>query len=845
MELRWQVTVFLILAVIVSVLMNPLISVKGEGQEETSLFEDGMEKADPEKGFVLAAENQKLILYFDNRTGGVAIEDKESGELFYSNPLDAMEDPKASDAIKQQLMSPVELVYNIRGKEGDYPMNSYEQAILLDQVAWKPIKDGIRVAMTIGRAEQRVLLPQKIGKASFENNILDRIQSEREKKQMKAFYILASMEENPNAKEDIYTLKTSATDRDRRMLEGYVKSTGYTYEMLQKDYEDIGYESSDTAFPSFHMNIDYILIDNSLTVKLDRDGIVYDDDIFNLISISLLNYFGAGKTGEDGYIFLPDGSGTLIDFNNDGSKKSLLTTRKMYGWDNATTLYERGSHNQEFRLPVFGIKRDGAALLAIIEEGDAVADINGMLGDINHSWNTAYANFTIKNKDRFIEEGAFEQAPWVLYEQTPYRGGISVKYYFLTGHEADYVGMAKTYRNYLVDKGTLSLVDRDENIPFYIDTMGAVDMITRKMGIPVSNQVPITTFDQAQYMMDQLMQKGVRNIKLRYKGWYNGGLFYTAPAKMEVEKVLGGEKGLSELSKKALSLGLEIYPDIDLIQVPSSSMFDGFGPRKDSIRNLFQKIAFCSELQSSSLEYKNTMWFITPSRIPEYYDKFTKAYDKMDIPTISLSTMGQYLNSDFKNNNHINRQKAKDLKQEVLEKASKNYTGIISDYGNAYVFPYIDHLLNLPQGDSSLLISDKQIPFIQIVLHGYISYAGEALNAADDLRYEVLKAIEYGSSPYFKLNYGRNSILKNAGVYDQKNSLHFIDWEGEASMIYEEMNGVLKDVQDKVITDHKELMDGVFMTTYEDNRSIIINYNNETVVVDGATIKPLDFVVEK
>src|SRR5699024_1335257 len=110
------------------------------------------------------------------------------------------------------------------------------------------------------------------------------------------------------------------------------------------------------------------------------------------------------------------------------------------------------------------------------------------------------------NKDRFIEEGAFEQAPWVLYEQTPYRGGISVKYYFLTGHEADYVGMAKTYRNYLVDKGTLSLVDRDENIPFYIDTMGAVDMIKRKMGIPVSNQVPITTFDQAQYMMDQLMQ---------------------------------------------------------------------------------------------------------------------------------------------------------------------------------------------------------------------------------------------------------------------------------------------------------------------------------------------------
>lgn len=845
MKVKLQSVFIITLVVAVLALFNPITTFIVNSEEAPIQKEPvDMQKADPEKGLIAAVENDGLILYFDNKTGGIAVEEKSSGEMFYSNPMNAQEDTKASEAAKQQLMSQVELVYNIKGKEGDLNMNSYTQAILLEQVSWGEVEKGIRVAMTIGRAEQRLLLPQQIGKTSFEENILVNIESAREKKQIEAFYILNAQADVPNANEDVYVLKKSANDRDKRLLEGYIKGAGYTFEMLEADYTTVGFVPDDTAFPSFAMNIDYVLEDNSLSVDLNVGEIIYDKETFNLISLSLLNYFGAGETGEDGYIFLPDGSGTLIGFNNDGTKKTLLTTGKMYGEDSATTLFERGSFKQDFRFPVFGIQRGDSTLLAIIDDGDAVANINGMLGGINHSWNTAYANFTIKNKDRFIEENAFEQAPWIIYEKKAFNGNIGMKYYFLTGDDADYVGMAKIYREYLVNKGTLDKASVNENIPFYMETMGSVDMIVRKLGIPMSTQVPITTFEQAEDMMSQLLDDGVSNIKLRYKGWYNGGIYYTAPSKMKIERVLGGTKGLAKLSKNALAMGAEVYPDVDFVYVATESMFDGFSPHRDSIRNLFQKSSYFAELDLSALEYFNRMWCITPNRIPEYYGKFTKAYDRMDIPSISLSTMGKGLNSDFKNNNQINRQESMDYITGVLNDASESYGNIISDYGNAYVFPYTDHLLNLPEEDSSFLISDKQVPFIQIALHGYISYAGEPLNLANEVRPAMLKAIEYGSGAYFMLNYGENSILKSAGIYNQRSSMHFPDWEDDAVAIYTRMNEALNDVQDQVITNHEEVADQVFRTTYENGKSIIVNYNEQSVTVEEITVEPLDFAIK-
>ncbi|WP_158299211.1 DUF5696 domain-containing protein [Paenibacillus antri] len=805
-------------------------------EEEPAASAPALQPASPEAGLAPAAENDDLILFFDNRTGGIAVEHKASGHRFYSNPLDAAEDPKASDDIKQKLMSQVELLYRTKGKEGEAEMNSYAHAAQLGQVKWGKLPNGMRVEMTLGREEQRLLLPQRITKESFEMFILEKIESERGKRQAQAYYIL-------DEGTGVYSLKTSLNDRDKRVLEGLVQEAGYTYEMLEAEYEKIGYSGDDAAFPYFKLAVDYALEGNGLTAKLRVGDIEYDTERFELVRLSLLGYFGAGKTGEDGYLFLPDGSGTLMRFNNDGSKTTLLTTGKLYGPDRALTQSPRGSFKQEFRAPVFGIKRGDAALLAVIEEGDATAEINGMAGGIVHSWNTAYAAFTIRNKDTYIAENAFEQAPWIVYEKAGYDGDIALRYVFLAGDDANYVGMAKAYRDTLVDRGVLKPASPEAQVPFYLETMGAVEAMTRKWGFPVVSRMAITSFEEAGTMLEELAARGVGSLKLRYTAWYNGGFFHTAPSNMKTEKALGGAAGLRRLSEQASRAGAQVFPDVDFLYVSDNRWFDGFAPKQDSIRTLFQKIGYNAYLNPAELEYENNEWIVDPRKLPGYYESFSKAYRSLGIDAMSLSTLGEGLHSNFKTNRDSNRQQAQGYQTSVLAKASSEYGAIMTDFGNAYTFPYADHILRLPTEDSSFAVADEAVPFLQIALHGYVGYAGEPLNLTNDVRRAVLKTLETGGGVYFKLNAGDNRELKHANLFNERYASSFDEWKEDAASIYAEVDEALRDVQGEPIVDHERLDEDVYRTTFANGKRIVINYRDEAVSVDGATIGPVDYAV--
>lgn len=62
---------------------------------------------------------------------------------------------------------------------------------------------------------------------------------------------------------------------------------------------------------------------------------------------------------------------------------------------------------------------------------------------------------------------------------------------------------------------------------------------------------------------------------------------------------------------------------------------------------------------------------------------------------------------------------------------------------------------------------------------------------------------------------------------------------------YNTVNGVLKEVADQPITAHEELADNVYRTTYGGSTKVIVNYNAESVVIDGQTIPATGFAVVK
>lgn len=803
-----------------------------------------------------AAENDLLKLYFDNKTGGIAVEDKGTGEIFCSSPRNAMEDAKATDEMKNQLSSPILLTYFNRKLKTVTVFDSYKNAILLNQVTWAKLENGIRVNMTLGREETSRLIPEQISAESFDI-LVQRIEENAGSlaaKKVKAFYLFYTWDTADDEQKakypglestDIYSLKTSLNDRDKKTLEEYFKEAGYTYEEMGKEYAALEYESNTESFPCFKLSVDYILNKNSLEVSLDAGKIWYDKSQFYLSSISMLPYFGAGETGKEGYIFLPDGSGTLIGFNNDGSKSTILTRGKTYGYDAAENQTDRGSIKNEFRYPVFGTKTGERAIFGIITDGDAVSGINCELGNISHSYNTSYADFLICRYDQNAGYNTFEQDPWIKYDEHGYNGYISLKYYFLTGENADYVGMAKAYRNYLLDQGTLTPVIADENLPFILETLGTIEKPVRKFGIPTRDHVAATTFNDSYKMLEFFHEKGVSNLLLRYQDWYNGGYEQTAASAMKVEKAIGGRKELKRLGKNAASLGARVVPDVNFLTHYENKRFDGFSPARDGVRTLFQKNGYYPVLITPAQFMAPFYWSVNPRAVLSYFTSFTSDYDMEGISDISLGSTGEVLNSNYNDGDYVSRQDSKNIVVEMLKRAAQKYDNIIVDAGNAYTFGYADYILNLPATDSSYTIAEQSVPFIQIALHGYVQYANTPLNLSSELDKDVLRGIETGSIPYFFLTYDEGSLIKEAYIYEPYYSVDYDTWRERAAKLYHEFNGVLSGLQNIPISDHEKLAENVYLTTYENGTGIYVNYSNETAEANGVTIAPMSYAVKQ
>ena len=86
---------------------------------------------------------------------------------------------------------------------------------------------------------------------------------------------------------------------------------------------------------------------------------------------------------------------------------------------------------------------------------------------------------------------------------------------------------------------------------------------------------------------------------------------------------------------------------------------------------------------------------------------------------------------------------------------------IMTNMGNDYTLGVTDFITNMDLNGSGYTILDAAVPFYQIAIHGYVNYAGEALNLTADCEEELLKSAEYGAGLYFSLMDADATELQN------------------------------------------------------------------------------------
>lgn len=127
-----------------------------------------------------------------------------------------------------------------------------------------------------------------------------------------------------------------------------------------------------------------LVSDTGLVYKQSESGqkVIDKNQTCLLTEFSVFPYLGAvfGENDTEGYLFVPDGIGGIMDFSIDGNATSQFVGN-VYGSDLAllsnydNTIYSEMRSALHVEYPVYGLVRDGNSFVAIIEEGETQADI--------------------------------------------------------------------------------------------------------------------------------------------------------------------------------------------------------------------------------------------------------------------------------------------------------------------------------------------------------------------------------------------------------------------------------------------------------------------------------------
>lgn len=809
----------------------------------------------------LIASDERLELWLDEKMADFAVRVKDTGDLWFSNPQGADEDPKASNYYKGVMKSQLSVQY-FNEKVQALEMDSYNDAVAEGQFSVERIANGARITYNLGELADKFVLPQIISKERYEQ--FTSLMDEKDAKSTGRQYLYLNQEELKGdrlkeylerypilAEHPIYVLKEDVKDYKKEEITEYFLAVGYTAEEMEKDNLENGFESVNEK-PWFNITVSYYLENGSFVAELDPATVEYDTENYYLVDIDLLEYFGAAGPEEEGYMFVPDGSGALIMFNN-GKVNAPAYIGYVYGEDktNLVNQTKKSGIDQSVtvRMPVFGEKNGDSAFFAIVEGGTASADINAAIGGRTDSYNHVYAGFG------YISYGAISMGDMVgnnsfqMYSQPEFSESFKVRYQFLYGEKADYAGMASCYQEYLLGKGVFDQRVESSNTPLYLNFIGAIQKYDSILGIKCKVIQELTTYEQAAEAVRELTDSGAAGIKVEYSGWSSGGLHGGAPGGVKALKCLK-TSGMNQkdFQQEMTTAGVPVFYTAQLQYVYQDGLLDGYRPESNGPRYYDNTVARVSSyLIPNGMKDRKTpaAEMISPYFVEKMTDTFLEKTDGYEFTGISVENLASDLFSDFNSRHYVSRQAAAEHNAAAMEKLAAGCGGaLLGSNANAYAWQYLSDIKNVPLDSNRTQLIDEVVPFYGMVLHGYRDYAGGPANLSGDMNTVILKSVESGAGLSFQFICGDNSLLKNT-EFDSLYSVNFEAWRDTALAAWRRVNEAVGDLQGLVITGHEKLAEGVYCTTYEDGTRVIVNYSRQDVQYQGNTIQAQDFLVVK
>jgi len=797
----------------------------------------------------IVLENQYLELRFFPETTGIVVTEKATGTQWRSNPVG--EDPLADTVTKYLLKSTFALEYTDVSGVGQ-TLYSIEHSIFFGAYDYSIVDGALEVNYSVGNIERTYVIPPAIPEERMKD-IFDKMDS-NDVSIVKAgyrLYDIDNLRSNDNRAEllsmypdlsrrNVYVLRPDTQEYLKAEYEQIFETAGYTYD----DYlEDVAtYPSAGgRERPAFNVTLRYSLEGNSLVVNVPFDKIAYRN-AYPMVKLAVLPYFGAGGVNDEGYLLVPDGSGALIYFNN-GRQNQLTYNNDIYGWDEAL-IRKAIINDNKAPFPAFGVQKNGNALLCIIEEGASYASVRADVSGRNSSYNNVHPRFEIVHSALMNISGRSDRDVYQYEKGLPEGEGLTLRYIFC--HEDSYVGMAKEYRAWLINRFPAIAGKQESGVPIAIEIPGAVNKTQHRLGIPFDLPLKLTSYSEASGMIEDFARFGWKNVRVKLNGWFNRSVDHSIPNNIKLISDLGNKKDFQNLLASAQRNGYKIYPEVDFFYMKDKKLFDGFSLYRDVSRYVshdrIQRYPYSFVWFGERNRWGKLSYIARPEVAMSMIDNFVKESGSLGLENIAFRNMGSTLAGDYDDKRHVSREASVRMRQEKFRELNRSGTGIMLLQGHAYAAPFADFIVDMPLDDQGFGITDVSVPFYPIALHGLVPYTGRAINLAEDYSKNLLKTIESGAGLYFSFITEDTAILQET-KFRQFYANEYGKWVNDADALYKKFSADFGHLYNQAITSHEILSHGVTMTGYEDGTRVIVNASDFAAYFNGRYIGASSYIV--
>lgn len=565
-----------------------------------------------------------------------------------------------------------------------------------------------------------------------------------------------------------------------------------------------------------------------LVVEVPNDSISESTE-FQLRSIKTYPFLGAVYSNSvPGYILVPDGSGALIRYQPIDVLTDIYEFR-YYGQD--TSVQALLSNEPTISFPVsgmvLGINQHG--FISIVEDGATFASLVVSPAKNNLKYYYTYNEFLYRSlyQTPLSESDASAAGGRLVTEDHMNSCNIVLKYEFLSGDDANYVGMANAYQSYLLDSNLI--VDRVSDASssgVFFEVIGS----EKKEGFIFSEYLDMTDYSALKSILTSMNSAGV-DVTVSYLGYTSSGTTSTPLSITSLSSKLGSLSELKDLITYAASIGVDLYLYTDPMTVYSDARFSIY---RDIATRINQNLLTMEGLTKM-------MYFASPSVVSSSLLDSVQYLQNQEITKVSLGSIGDTLYSDYTDQtNVIDRSEAIEIYVDTLDQMSD--TTFLIYQSNLYTLKYSSSYLLTPSSSSRYRIYSDTVPFVPYLLSGVLDKYSRFQNFGSSSKYDLLRMVDFGIYPSYIITEASAYLFQDTEL-KQIYSSSFSTWKDTILSDYLFVSGALDHVINASVISRSYLELGVYEVLYSNGVNIIINYSSRTISFGDLTINPTSYLV--